>query len=210
MKPQSRKSRSDKGISRGTRTPIYKDGRVCTMCKKRKLWEDFNVDKRKVFGRASRCRSCHNKVTRKLAAKKRKDPNYRNKSIEYIKRVKKEDPVRYKAKTLRGSLQRIAKKRQLDYVPEIDEIKNWLLEQKPFKCFYSGVGLTLKTFEVDHKIAVSRGGTNEFDNLCICSKKMNRAKGNLNADEFFQLLDLIKDWPDKGEGLLKRLRQTRF
>ena len=57
-------------------------------------------------------------------------------------------------------------------------------------CYLTGELIDItksKTYEFDHIIPRSRGGTNNIDNLGICSHKANRAKSNMTPDEFVNL-----------------------
>lgn len=48
-----------KGLrTRRTTTPVYDDGRVCTGCRERKLWDDFFVNKQHSTGHMPRCKNC--------------------------------------------------------------------------------------------------------------------------------------------------------
>lgn len=58
------------------------------------------------------------------------------------------------------------------------------------RCYLTGEIIDINrpdTYEFDHIIPVSRGGDNSLDNLQICTKKANRAKGNLLPEEFINL-----------------------
>lgn len=62
------------------------------------------------------------------------------------------------------------------------------------KCYLTGVEIDIfdtKSYEFDHIIPISRGGTNDLSNLGICSAKANRAKGNMTPDEFINLCRLV-------------------
>ena len=53
------------------------------------------------------------------------------------------------------------------------------------KCYYCGVELA-GGGEIDHKLPVSRGGTNWPDNLTLACTKCNRDKHCKTPDEFFE------------------------
>jgi CRISPR/Cas system Type II protein with McrA/HNH and RuvC-like nuclease domain len=56
--------------------------------------------------------------------------------------------------------------------------------------------LTVRNFSVDHVMPVSRGGSpDSFDNLVVCSRSGNFAKGEMTGEEFAKLMQLIQDWP---------------
>lgn len=55
------------------------------------------------------------------------------------------------------------------------------------RCYLTGTPIDLldmKTYEMDHIVPVSRGGTNELENCGICVPEANRAKSNMLLDEF--------------------------
>lgn len=52
------------------------------------------------------------------------------------------------------------------------------------KCFYCGKLLTRNTFQLDHKIPISRGGNNLDKNLVVACKICNLKKGTLTSKEF--------------------------
>jgi 5-methylcytosine-specific restriction endonuclease McrA len=55
------------------------------------------------------------------------------------------------------------------------------------KCYLSGEDVNLygNDYQFDHKIPVSRGGDNSFENLGIAHEIANMMKGDLTPDEFF-------------------------
>lgn len=52
------------------------------------------------------------------------------------------------------------------------------------KCFDCGKLLTKNTFQLDHKIPISRGGNNSDENLVVSCKICNLKKGTLTSEEF--------------------------
>lgn len=127
------------------------------------------------------------------------------------KKVKKpKDILKLKATALRYSLLRRGKKHGVEgTTPTRDELWRWLKKQDLF-CYYSYVLVPAKEINIDHKIPLHRGGINSLANLCVTSKKMNTAKGSMTDYEFEELLSFIALWEDKGEYLLRRLRQGHF
>ena len=70
--------------------------------------------------------------------------------------------------------------------PGASDLKK-LLQIQGYKCALSGVRLTPKNAELDHKIPLSRGGANDLANLQWLSKEVNRAKGAMDNDEFIAM-----------------------
>lgn len=48
-----------------------------------------------------------------------------------------------------------------------------------------------KSYEIDHIIPVSKGGSNSFDNLAICLRNANRMKADLLLEELYDLCEII-------------------
>jgi 5-methylcytosine-specific restriction endonuclease McrA len=61
-----------------------------------------------------------------------------------------------------------------------------LLEAQGYLCALTGVRLEVETAELDHKVPVSRGGTNDLSNLQWVHKSINRAKGTMTNEEFVE------------------------
>lgn len=51
-------------------------------------------------------------------------------------------------------------------------------------CFYCDASLDPFNFEVDHKVSLANGGSNDEENLVACCPRCNRSKGAKNADSF--------------------------
>ena len=61
--------------------------------------------------------------------------------------------------------------------------------EKP-KCYLTGKEIDIyqpKTYQFDHIIPASKGGTNALDNLGICTKEANMSKTDHTLEEFIQL-----------------------
>lgn len=69
-------------------------------------------------------------------------------------------------------------------------------------CYLTGVPIDLEkthTYQFDHIIPCSKGGTNDLDNLGICTRSANYAKNDLSLDELYELCELILKWRDKNK-----------
>jgi 5-methylcytosine-specific restriction endonuclease McrA len=64
-----------------------------------------------------------------------------------------------------------------------------LLKQFDFRCFYCHIELTKKTRTFDHKLPLSRGGTNEIENLVPCCRRCNYRKGTKTVEEFLIIIN---------------------
>jgi len=125
------------------------------------------------------------------------------------KRKPPKDILKYKARNLRSSMRARARRSgdNPEDVPTVKEFENWFNSQE-LVCYYTQEPIVLKDLQVDHKQPRSRGGTDKLSNLCITSSGINRAKGNMTAEEFQGLLELIWTWEDRGDTLLRRLKQA--
>jgi 5-methylcytosine-specific restriction endonuclease McrA len=188
------------------KTSLDDQGRTCTKCLEYKTWDNYFVSNKTKTGYQSECKKCRHDKRRgrrdfdreKYCAKKQKQ------------KVKKENPVLFKARGLRSRLLSRTKDPGIKQTtPTIPELEKWLTRDQ-YICYYSGEVLTLDNLTVDHKTPIKRSGTNELSNLCICSNHMNTAKGTMTELEFTELLMLIRKWEDRGERLLRRLKQGYF
>lgn len=61
------------------------------------------------------------------------------------------------------------------------------------KCALTGVDINMETDEycLDHIIPVSKGGTNELDNMQVVCSKANAAKSDMTMDEFLDLCESV-------------------
>jgi len=205
LKPSSRKKVLIKNPNK-FKTPLDENGRTCTKCLEYKTWDNYFVSSKTKTGYQSECKKC--KHERK---KGRRDyPKERFCAKKQRQKVKSENPVLFKARNLRSRLLSRTKDPGIKQTtPTISELEKWLTRDQ-YICYYSGEVLTLDAFTVDHKTPIKRNGTNELSNLCICSNHMNTAKGTMTEDEFTDLLLLIRKWDDRGERLLRRLKQGYF
>lgn len=67
----------------------------------------------------------------------------------------------------------------------VQDVINKFTEQP--LCYLSGQSIDIhkpSTYQFDHIIPASRGGNNSLDNLGICTRRINIAKGNMTPDEF--------------------------
>ena len=185
------------------RTPVEDKGRVCTKCLEFKLWSEFNKARTKQLGYSASCKACKN-------AKKRAIPFVATpKTKEQVRqqriRLNKNDPLKRRSQQFRSSTR--VRDLNVPVLPSV-EYEQWLKAIDPFVCYYSNATLKHTDFSIDHKQPLVRGGTNQLNNLCICTKAMNTAKGQMTEKEFKQLLKLISKWEDSGVKLLNRLRMA--
>lgn len=121
-------------------------------------------------------------------------------NTNYRQKLKKENPLRYKATTLRGTINS-----RHDIKITSDDVEKKLKETLGKNCIYCNSELTLKVISCDHKISILHGGTNNLGNLefQIC-KRCNRSKGQFDVDFFTELMILSEKYKEK-KILLARL-----
>lgn len=188
------------------KTLVNDEGRVCTSCGEFKTWENYrNSNKTSInVKKQSQCKQCTLEKRKALPRTK----EYSS-AKERNKRLKKDNPILYKARITRSRLLSRVSQDIKATTPTVDELISWFTNQ-PLICYYSGVPLQLFKLHIDHKTPVARGGTNALSNLCLASHHMNTAKGKMTEKEFRQLLKVISKWEDKGDSLLRRLKQGHF
>lgn len=62
------------------------------------------------------------------------------------------------------------------------------------KCYLTGQPIDIykpRTYNFDHKVPVSRGGTNTLDNLGICTRNANASKADMTCDEYLELCKTV-------------------
>lgn len=111
---------------------------------------------------------------------------------EKLNRWRRNNPIKDKehlAKYRRTLKYRVSKrindlkrrKRELPILVTKEELKE--LVERSKECYYCKMKI-IKTFDIDHKIPLCRGGENKIENLVISCPTCNRRKGKMTADEF--------------------------
>lgn len=79
-------------------------------------------------------------------------------------------------------------KKYVKRTSEITKYYNKIIEN-PY-CYLTGVKIDFldrESFQLDHIIPVSKGGTNDIDNMGLCCKNANIAKSNMTKEELIEL-----------------------
>lgn len=115
---------------------------------------------------------------------------YRNleKSREHTREYRKRRPAwnrlqKYKRRMRCGSGQ--VDKEHLN--KEFEVLVRNKLKQQGYKCIYCGVDIK-ETYSIDHIVPLSKGGTNEIDNIDLVCKPCNTRKGTRDKEHFMKLL----------------------
>ena len=83
-----------------------------------------------------------------------------------------------------------------------------LLEIQGHLCALSGIRLDIDNAELDHKIPVARGGTNDLSNLQWIHKEINRAKGTMTNDEFIEVCAMVTNSRTAGPPMFRFLSEA--
>lgn len=105
-----------------------------------------------------------------------------------------------KAKSLQSSWRKATDRTGTLTIKEAKEIV-----AKPPNCPYCEKPIPYREISIDHVEARSRGGSSEKDNLVLCDRRCNQAKGNLNGTEFKALMQFLDQHPTMKESVLSRL-----
>lgn len=173
----------------------------CTICNKTKPLDEFSTDRRKKYGKSSRCKECKNKNTRNLynssetyrQYQKTKSIQWRKNNPEKVKGRKRQDPAYYaqKAKQWRekNPERTSAHYRATDARQRAKEsgaggkytADEWLalLAQYGGKCLCCGA---TEDIQADHIVPISEGGDSFITNIQPLCKACNMAKGKKTTD----------------------------
>lgn len=177
---------------------ITESGRICTKCNTFKPWVDFPENKSKKNNIHPRCCKLCLEESKTIASKKSRD-------------LKQENWELWQARALRSRwLARFKKhypNQPYDSVPTAKEIESWL-KTKELVCYFTDQPLSKESINFDHITPVSRGGSFGLDNIALVTPEVNQIKGELNEEEFKQLLALTSSWEDQGKYLKQMLKRA--
>lgn len=124
--------------------------------------------------------------------------NYKDQIVEKNKKFRQKNPLARKVESFLASKNQIDRvlKKKLDHFTEKDKEKK--ITTKEFKdkigdnpiCYITGELIDLSepsTYELDHIKPRAKGGLSTIDNCGLCTKKVNRAKNDMELDEFVEL-----------------------
>lgn len=165
----------------------------CSRCKQWLPVSSFHKDKSKWDGLHGFCKKCTKLVNHETYIK---NPDKKYTSVlSYQRRTglilkyKPYNPNYYssekskKKKRIRD-LRRRALKQNADIKERINiDVLNKILEKYNYKCAYCKKDCSNK-YEIDHKIPLSKGGTNDISNLALSCSHCNRSKRDKTDIEF--------------------------
>lgn len=166
----------------------------CSRCREWKKLTSFRKDKGKWDGLYPYCKKCANIKDRKVYSKnpeKKKQVvrKYAEKHPEKYNFYKPYNPKYYSSEISRlkkraRDMKRRVLKREADSHHQItDKVIKSVLEKYDNRCAYCGEEV-LEKFHIDHKLPLSRGGGNEFENLALSCPECNYKKNDKTDIEF--------------------------
>lgn len=158
----------------------------CRTCgyEKNKEWRAQHPEGRKAIARRNYAKHAerYRAEKRNLTAEQRVKKN--NDAKAYRQRNK--DKVRWWNKL------RLHRQRGAGVMPDRWHF-GWLLCHQDARCAYCGTLFAQEGFEIDHKTPLSRGGTNDEDNLQLVCATCNMKKGRKTDAEYRMQLGAIED-----------------
>jgi len=73
------------------------------------------------------------------------------------------------------------------------DFKSRLIKRDGLNCFYSNLLMTNKMATVEHLIPLSRGGTNNIDNMVLCLEEQNQKVGNMSLMKKIKYRDELRN-----------------
>ena len=78
------------------------------------------------------------------------------------------------------------KKRRPKHRQVTRKIRQSIYEKTQGHCYLCGEYVEFKSFEVEHKKPISKGGTDDFDNLFCSCHLCNKIKNNIFYEDFME------------------------
>jgi len=167
--------------------PLNSNGwRLCTGCgrKLRANLKNFYPSKEARDGLGSRCRECRSRENHERYWANVEES--RQRAREAYHRRKETQPHVFRTYTANRKA-----RKQGAAGGVTSEFIELLWEAQLGSCQYCGVGLG-NNFQVEHRTPLSRGGSNEQENLCLACETCNKQKGSKTEDEYVEWLLRVK------------------
>lgn len=147
----------------GSYSAMEKECSVCGITKSIYL---FNLDRSRRDGHEPKCRKCHRQHEReRMAARRYANP---------------EQEAKYRKDYSKARYEKLS--RVSDGTVTRDLVAG--LRSMATECPYCGRSLSHANKSLDHIVPISKGGTHSADNVLICCKTCNSAKGAKDFDEW--------------------------
>ena len=193
---QLMQSRRARGVKPRWHPPVDATSSWCGRCRAVKPRGDFHVDSRKPRGVKSWCRPCMNAASENwkrrqgVLPKRRVGPagtkwcnrceRFRSLGDFHVARVKRSGRRCY-CRFCTAALNAVRRTAAHRFTAG-DIFRQYRAQGG--RCFYCGRRLRDMRFHVDHRIPISRGGSNKPENLACACARCNIAKGGLTEAEF--------------------------
>lgn len=122
----------------------------------------------------------------------------RQKTARWRKNASKKE---LKARSMQTAFRHASGKRASLSLPKARSIIN-----NPPDCPYCHITIPFTELSIDHIVPISRGGSNDLDNLIWVDLSCNLIKGNLTKEEFMILLGFMDEHPELKKHLTTRLK----
>lgn len=139
----------------------------CSKCQIEKDESEFSIQRNRPDGLSIYCRACWRIYRREKGVLE-----YQKERYDKRKPVSKEKKRQYNA----------TRKARLYNVPAL--IERQTNQNGVLRCAYCNKPLFPDKYHVDHIRPLSRGGSNDLDNLCLACPKCNLSKGRLTLQEW--------------------------
>lgn len=154
----------------------YKDKKKCTRCDKIKPRKEFHWSNKKANIRKAKCKQCRSELNynplsnRNVPLEIRKLRRLKKKR-EWYKEAFLKNPYKFRKYTIQ---RRVRIKKANGFYTNDD----WQEKIKYYgsRCVYCGIALSLKEITTDHKIPLSKGGSNWLSNLAPACHQCNSGK----------------------------------
>lgn len=176
--------------------------KICTSCGKElpASTEYFHKNPKGKFGLQQKCKSCRawsnpdntekeaqRKYSKKYYAKNKNNiikklTEWKANNPEKVKHHKLNDYSRHKRAYVLRALKRLRLLQGLETDWSEQNIEN-LFEKQQGLCYYCGCDIS-NGYDIEHKIPISRGGSNLIENICLSCENCNSRKHTKTEEEF--------------------------
>lgn len=158
----------------------------CTLCKKYLPLTEYGSHIRGKNGKKSRCKKCLSKLSREYFKLNREAILAKNRARGNKNKIKYRETCKiWREKNKERCLvwQKNWRDNNLDTIRRYKRLRYRLGLSKIGKCAYCGRKTKL---QIDHKLAISRGGTDDLNNISFVCTNCNSRKYNKTIPEFIK------------------------
>ena len=155
----------------------------CTVCKEDKNISEYYFAKRKIDNHENICKSCDKEKSMTRHNNMMKDPDYRQEQMNRWKRYKdRQDPLEMKmlARVQKHNRRALAKNAGHYTAKEARD----LVASSNGECYWCESSIEEDDMHLDHYYPLSKGGSNNIDNIVVSCSHCNLSKGDKDPEEF--------------------------